>query len=562
MRSGLELAGRYRLEEPLGRGGMGEVWRGVDVRLRRAVAVKILPLAAGAERGAVARFRREAEIAAALNHPGITTVFDIDEHPEGAGNLLFLVMELMHGRDLQAVIADHPHGLPVEQVVELGRQVLEALAAAHAEGVVHRDIKPGNLFLLRTERVKICDFGIARLADATKITATGGISGTPLYMAPEQIQARTVDHRADLYAFGCVLYELLTGSSWLDVGTGVGSILYQHLDHRPAPLRDRRPDVPAQLDRLVLDLLAKDPADRPADATAAADRLTGRRPADEPPARPTLALSARPPAPAPTPTDPTATDPTPTAPTATEPQQPGAERRSTATRLTLTSLAVLALGAAVTVAAMNLPATASSPDSFKPLHKDETGSGQSLTIGQTARVPFRYDARLNEQGSHSVEYSRITLGLTITAIDTNVGKLPADTAGRAAFCIRFRVTNLTNHPIPAGLSLDTLPPGGLGFHPGLQNDGPVDQPDNRQLHLIEGILPDGTLTEEPYSTDSPDCGLRTSGDLPPGASFDQATIVLAPTTTAPKTPLTGVRWTERTESNHLTTPTLYTVSWK
>jgi eukaryotic-like serine/threonine-protein kinase len=299
MQVGTELAGRYRLEALLGRGGMGEVWRAGDLRLRRLVAVKILPLTAGADQASVARFRREAEIAAALNHPGITTVFDIDEHKDGDQRLLFLVMELMQGADLASVLAGHPGGLPAPQVKSWAVQILDALAVAHGQGVVHRDIKPANLFVVTGGRMKICDFGIARLADTTKITATGSSAGTPLYMAPEQIQGRTVDRRTDLYAFGCVLYEMLTGTTWIDTRSGIAAILYQHLDHTPPPLR---PDIPHQLNTLVLDLLAKQPDDRPGDAVIVAERLRGaperRDQGRQPAPAPTIDAPAAPPGPA------------------------------------------------------------------------------------------------------------------------------------------------------------------------------------------------------------------------------------------------------------------------
>jgi eukaryotic-like serine/threonine-protein kinase len=281
VQGGWELAGRYRLEAPLGRGGMGEVWRAVDLRLGRPVAVKVLPLTAAANEAAVARFRREAEIAATLNHPGITTVFDIDEHRHADEHLLFLVMELMQGNDLARELAARTEGLPVAQVLDWAAQITDALAVAHRRQVVHRDIKPANLFLVEGGRVKICDFGIARLADATKITATGGSAGTPSYMAPEQIRGRPVDQRTDLYALGCVLYELLTGTTWVDTAPGMAAVLYQHLDQAPAPPRSLRPELPTDLDALVLDLLAKDPEDRPKDATTVAERL-GRIAAEPP----------------------------------------------------------------------------------------------------------------------------------------------------------------------------------------------------------------------------------------------------------------------------------------
>ncbi|TDC64888.1 serine/threonine protein kinase [Actinomadura sp. GC306] len=273
MRSGLVLAGRYELEEMLGRGGMGEVWRGVDQRLRRPVAVKILPLSGAADGTGLARFRREAEIAAAVNHPGLTTVFDIDEHTDGGLRLFFQVMELMRGRDLASVLSASPSGLPVAQVVDWAVQILDALTAAHGQGVVHRDIKPANLFLTDDGRVKVCDFGISRLADATRITATGAAAGTPLYMAPEQIEGHAVDERTDLYAFGCVLYHLLTGTTWVDAGSGIGSVLHQHLNRAPAPPRSLRPDIDERLSALVLDLLAKSPDDRPKDAATVAAHL-------------------------------------------------------------------------------------------------------------------------------------------------------------------------------------------------------------------------------------------------------------------------------------------------
>ncbi|GAA4606664.1 hypothetical protein GCM10023195_24350 [Actinoallomurus liliacearum] len=270
---GLVLAGRYRLEDPLGRGAMGEVWRGVDLRLRRPVAVKFLPAHLLSDQHAVARFRREAEIAAGLQHPGITVMFDIERHD----HLLFLVMELLQGSDLSSVLAGHTGGLPVDQVIALGVQIADALAAAHARGVVHRDIKPANLFLQNDGRVKICDFGIARLADATTVTGTGVSIGTPRYMAPEQFEGRQVDHRTDLYSFGCVLYELLTGGPVFADTAGVASAMYQHVSRSPVPPRSIRPEIPDHLDGLVRALLAKDPAHRPANATAVAELL--RRPA-------------------------------------------------------------------------------------------------------------------------------------------------------------------------------------------------------------------------------------------------------------------------------------------
>jgi hypothetical protein len=260
MQAGLKLTGRYALQTLLGSGGMGEVWRGVDEQLDRPVAVKVLrehladPELAG-------RFRREARIAARLQHPGITVIHDVGSDD----GQLFIVMELLHGRDLAAMLAEAPAGLPIEATVWLIIQAAEALQAAHTGHIVHRDLKPANLFVVTGGQLKICDFGIARVVDATDLTATGQALGTPAYMSPEQCQGQQVDERSDLYSLGCVLYALLTGKPPFGGGQPL-AIMYQHINAAPTAPRAIRPDVPPELDHLVLELLAKDPAHRPADA--------------------------------------------------------------------------------------------------------------------------------------------------------------------------------------------------------------------------------------------------------------------------------------------------------
>ncbi|XRQ11954.1 serine/threonine-protein kinase [Actinomadura welshii] len=298
MRGGL-LAGRYRLDSLLGRGGMGEVWRASDLRLNRTVAIKVLP-ARGASERAVARFRREAEIAAGLQHPGIATVFDIDTDvdTDSGDGTLFLVMELLDGTDLAAVAARHPGGLPVGRAVPILAQIADALAGAHAKGVVHRDVKPANVMLLDGDRTKILDFGIARYAEQTTDLTGSAMIGTPAFMAPEQFDRATpVDHRTDLYALGGVAYQLLTGRRPFTADT-VPELLHAVL-LTPAPaVRDTRPDVPEELGRLVAELLAKKPDDRPDDAGTVAARLRAVTAAPgERPAR-TLETTAPPPPPA------------------------------------------------------------------------------------------------------------------------------------------------------------------------------------------------------------------------------------------------------------------------
>jgi Protein kinase domain len=261
MRAGLRLSGRYALLALLGSGGMGEVWRGVDEQLDRPVAVKVLREHL-ADPELTRRFQREARIAARLQHPGITVV-----HDAGSDNgQLFIVIELLHGRDLAAMLAEAPAGLPIDGAVSLTIQAAEALQVAHAGHVVHRDLKPANLFVVDGGRLKICDFGIAWAVDSTaRLTATGQAIGTPTYMSPEQCSGQQVDERSDLYSLGCVLYALLTGQPPFAEGQPL-AVMFQHLNAAPVSPRTIRPDVPPELDRLVLELLAKDPARRPADA--------------------------------------------------------------------------------------------------------------------------------------------------------------------------------------------------------------------------------------------------------------------------------------------------------
>ncbi|MFJ8163096.1 WD40 repeat domain-containing serine/threonine protein kinase [Streptomyces sp. NPDC096136] len=282
MRTGEELAGRYRLGVRLGQGGVGEVWRAHDLELGRAVAVKVL-LEFDASEELMGRFRREAEIGARLQHPGITVVHDTGRH----GNRLFIVMELLEGQDLAQRLAARPgQGLPLPEVLGLGLQAAEALGAAHAQQVVHRDLKPANLFLLADGRLKICDFGIARTADATAtLTATGRVFGTPAYMAPEQWRGEQVGAACDMYALGGVLHALLTGAPPFPVTETPWVLMRRHLDETPPAADTVRADVPAPLAALVADLLAKEPRARP-DATAAAARLRALLDPDAPVAPP------------------------------------------------------------------------------------------------------------------------------------------------------------------------------------------------------------------------------------------------------------------------------------
>jgi serine/threonine protein kinase len=290
MVTGRRLADRYEIGEVVAKGGMGVVWRARDLRLGRPVAVKLVAGEALADPTVVARFDREARTVARLNHPNIVAIYDVGTD----GGDSFLVMELVDGSSLATVIGDGP--LPVGETLEIATQACHGLAAAHAAGVVHRDIKPANLIRTPAGVVKVCDFGIARLAHAAaqaRLTGTAVAMGSTSYMAPEQINGEPVDARADLYGLGCTIYAMLTGKPPF-VGESPLAIVHQHVTAAPPDLRAARPDVPAGLAALVGELLAKSPDDRPADAGVVAVRLAALRP--DPPA-----TAAAPPQPVPPP---------------------------------------------------------------------------------------------------------------------------------------------------------------------------------------------------------------------------------------------------------------------
>ncbi|MEJ8662066.1 serine/threonine-protein kinase [Streptomyces sp. MS1.AVA.4] len=252
------IAGRYRLHDPIGRGAMGEVWRAFDETLGRPVAVKLL-LPQDTDPTAASRFRLEAQTAGRLSHPHAVGVFDFGEHEDR----LFLVMELVEGDSLARHLTT-AGPLPAEQVARIAAQAAAGLAAAHQQGVVHRDIKPANLLLDADGTLKIGDFGIARFVDdpAAALTRTGQIVGTSLYLAPERALGRPAGPACDVYALGCVLYQLLTGRPPFQADTAV-AILHQHLDASPVPPRQLGADIPAAFENYLLALLAKQPEGRP-----------------------------------------------------------------------------------------------------------------------------------------------------------------------------------------------------------------------------------------------------------------------------------------------------------
>jgi WD40 repeat protein len=247
---------------------MGEVWCGRDLELSRDVAIKVM-VDTDPNSADLARFRNEARLAAGFQHTGIAVVHDVGQHD----GRMFIVMELLCGQDLGALMAAHPGGLRVEQALDFGIQLAEALVTAHERGIVHRDLKPQNVFVQAGDHLKVCDFGLARDMNASsRVTMSGQVFGTPWYMAPEQWVGNSPAVGADLYALGCVLYEMLTGRLPFG-GTNLEVLMQQHLGEPPDPPRDRNPQIPPALNDLVLSLLAKEPGNRPESALAVRDSL-------------------------------------------------------------------------------------------------------------------------------------------------------------------------------------------------------------------------------------------------------------------------------------------------
>ncbi|HEV7755647.1 MAG TPA: Stk1 family PASTA domain-containing Ser/Thr kinase [Mycobacteriales bacterium] len=256
------LGGRYQLGEVLGYGGMAEVHRGRDQRLGRDVAVKVLRADLARDPGFQMRFRREAQNAAALNHPAIVAVYDTGEEADGATPLPYIVMEYVGGRTLKEVLTEERRLMP-ERAMEITADICAALDFSHKNGIVHRDIKPGNVMLTPTGTVKVMDFGIARaVASGTStMTQTSAVIGTAQYLSPEQARGESVDARSDVYSTGCLLYELLTGQPPF-TGDSPVSVAYQHVREDPVPPGQVNPDVTPTIDAIVLKAMAKNPANR------------------------------------------------------------------------------------------------------------------------------------------------------------------------------------------------------------------------------------------------------------------------------------------------------------
>ncbi|WNO73089.1 serine/threonine-protein kinase [Streptomyces sp. AM8-1-1] len=279
---------RYELRTQLGQGSMGQVWQAWDTQLKRPTAVKIInpdllikQANAISHEDLAARFCREAELGARFSHPGLPTLYDA--HLDGSPKDLYMVWELVLGQDLTEILTQEGGRLPVVRALFLAAQIADVLACAHEDPVIHRDLKPANIMITEAWKVKLLDFGVAAIfgADHPRLTQPGQILGTVAYMAPEQFTDRgLIVPQTDIYALGCLLYEMLTGQPPF---TGDhATVMDSHRHRPPAPVRELRPDVPPGIGDLVMSMLAKDSADRPASAQLIADQLAPHHAASGP----------------------------------------------------------------------------------------------------------------------------------------------------------------------------------------------------------------------------------------------------------------------------------------
>jgi beta-lactam-binding protein with PASTA domain/predicted Ser/Thr protein kinase len=564
------VGGRYELGELLGRGGMAEVRKGTDTRLGRVVAVKRLRTDLASDATFQARFRREAQSSASLNHPSIVSVYDTGEEIATDGSDVaqpYIVMEYVAGRTLRDILREGRKILP-ERALEITSGVLSALDYSHRAGIIHRDIKPGNVMLTPSGDVKVMDFGIARaISDASStMTQTAAVVGTAQYLSPEQARGETVDSRSDVYSAGCLLYELLTGRPPF-VGDSPVAVAYQHVREPAAPPSDHDTDLPPEIDAIVMKALAKRLEERYQSAAAMRsdiERYLAGRPvhATVPPAPPTAVIPAVPPPPA---------DTVPGQAVPPPDEEDEGRRRGLVLALGLLVIALIAL------AAYLLPRMfESTPDQVQvPNLIGLTEQRARAEIGdaglRVGRVDFQADPEVGKDRVISQDPNRdqfvdptasvdfvVSTGKPLVTVPSVVGQ-DRKAAQDALEAARLDVTvQRRNSDAPAGQVVETDPPGGTSVPEGsavtvFYSDGPEKVPDVVGLQQREaeaavreaGFEPkvlESTNTEEPKGTvidQSPSAGESAAEDSTVTivvSSFEEPTETPTPSPSESPTP--------------------------
>ena len=459
------LGGRYELGEVLGYGGMAEVHIGRDVRLGRDVAVKVLRPELARDPSFQGRFRREAQSAASLNHPSIVAVYDTGEDRQGNVSTPYIVMEYVEGRTLREVLEAEGRLLP-RRALELTAQICAALDQAHRAGIVHRDVKPGNVMLTPSGEVKVMDFGIARAVTGTAatMTQTAAVIGTAHYLSPEQARGEHVDARSDVYSTGCLLYELLTGGPPFS-GDSAVAVAYQHVREDPVPPSRIEPDVTPAIDAIVLKAMAKNPANRyqtAGEMRADIERALAGRPVEATPL-----LAAEP-----------ATFLPPPATTVLL-RQPRTERTGRGAAYVLLALATLAVFLLTLLAATHFFSGSGGGDVNTPnvvgqslADAEATLAGKGLTVG---KVDQQFDPKVPKgdvisqdpppdillRKGQSVNLV-VSLGVHIVEVPSDLVGLTEDEARARLRVAQLRVGHIVsrNSDAPAGQVLGTDPAGG------------------------------------------------------------------------------------------------------
>ena len=400
------IGGRYRLIAPLGEGGMATLWRAVDQQLDREVAVKLLRPQYSGDPGFAARFKQEARSAGSLAHPNIVSVYDYGTDPEDDAQ--FIVMQLVDGQDLAGLIRDR-RTLPIDDAVRVGIGVAAALEAAHRRGIVHRDVKPGNILITDDGEVKVTDFGIARAVSEASMTLTGTTLGSVHYFSPEQARGDEVTGASDVYSLGIVLYEMLTGRRPFE-GDSAAGVALKRLNEDPTPPTRYRPDLPPGLVAVVMRALERDPAQRFPDAGSFAEALRAWQ--HDPDEVPAGAVAALPPRGEPTVyIPPRVARPSDRAPAAPPPYRPLAAQRRGGQPWWIWLLALLAIVLLGTIGFLGAQLLSGlGPPSSSPSPSAETFALPDLK-GQTVTAARQ---RLND------------LGLTVVVGDPEVSDAVAD----------------------------------------------------------------------------------------------------------------------------------------